>query len=126
MKLPVLFRSTVRSSRQVVSGLGRRAKSRCQCLLALTLGVLAPVAVEGITPTATLTGLNAPAALAFDSSGNLFVANSGTTTIKKFAPGATAAFGTLNNANGPIALAFDSSGTLFAAKNGTIVGMAPR
>ena len=27
------------------------------------------------TPTATLTGLNCPFALAFDSSGNLYVAN---------------------------------------------------
>ena len=30
------------------------------------------------TPTATLTGLNDPFALAFDSSGNLYVANCGT------------------------------------------------
>ena len=29
----------------------------------------------GLTPTATLTGLNNPRALAFDSSGNLYVAN---------------------------------------------------
>ena len=29
------------------------------------------------TPTATLTGLNYPDALAFDSSGNLYVANDG-------------------------------------------------
>ena len=34
------------------------------------------------TPTATLTGLNGPSALAFDSSGNLYVANSATATTQ--------------------------------------------
>ena len=38
------------------------------------------------TPTATLTGLNDPDALAFDSSGNLYVANYGNTTVSEFAP----------------------------------------
>ena len=32
------------------------------------------------------TGLNGPVGLAFDASGNLFVANSGDNTIEKFAP----------------------------------------
>ena len=41
------------------------------------------------TPTATLTGLNYPEALAFDSSDNLYVANWGNDTVSKFAPGST-------------------------------------
>src|SRR5262249_13790570 len=46
------------------------------------------------TPTATLTGLNAPNALAFDREGNLFVANFGSgagTTVSEFAATGTAA-----------------------------------
>jgi hypothetical protein len=38
------------------------------------------------TPTATLTGLSLPGALAFDAHGNLFVANEGNDTVKMFAP----------------------------------------
>ena len=40
------------------------------------------------TASATLTGLNNPKALAFDSSGNLYVANGGNNTVSKFARGA--------------------------------------
>ena len=39
------------------------------------------------TPTATLTGLNGPDALAFDASGNLYVANGGNGTVSEFDPG---------------------------------------
>ena len=42
----------------------------------------------GAAPSATLTGLSTPKALAFDSSGNLYVANDGNNTVSKFAPGA--------------------------------------
>jgi hypothetical protein len=41
------------------------------------------------TPSATITGLNDPDALAFDTSGNLFVANYHSGTVNKFAPGST-------------------------------------
>ncbi len=67
------------------------------------------------TPTATLTGLNYPIALAFDSSGNLYVANEAGTTVSKFAPGSTTPTATLTGLNNPIALAFDSSGNLYVA-----------
>ena len=52
----------------------------------------------GTSPVATLTGLNAPRALAFDSSGNLYVANFSATngTLSKFAPGATTPSATLS------------------------------
>ena len=39
--------------------------------------------------TATLAGLDAPIALAFDSSGNLYVANYGNDTVSEVAPGNT-------------------------------------
>ena len=50
------------------------------------VGALAPLST---TPSATLTGLGQPDALAFDSSGNLYVANDGNNTVSKFAPGST-------------------------------------
>ena len=67
------------------------------------------------TASATLTGLNLPYALAFDSSGNLYVANYGSNTVSKFAPGSTTASTTLTGLNEPNALAFDSSGNLYVA-----------
>ena len=75
------------------------------------------------TPTATLTGLNNPNALAFDASGNLYVANDGNgTTVSEFAPGSTTPTATLTGLSDPRALAFDSSGNLYVANqgNGTV------
>ena len=52
------------------------------------------------TPTATLTGLNDPDALAFDSSGNLYVANwRRHGTVSEFAPGSTTPTATLTGLN---------------------------
>ena len=78
------------------------------------------------TPSATLTGLNQPNALAFDGSGNLFVANRGFhsrgTTVSEFAPGSIIPTATLTGLNGPAALASDARGNLFVANgNGTTV-----
>ena len=67
------------------------------------------------TPTATLTGLIAPQALAFDGSGNLCVADPGSNTVSEFAPGSTTPTATLTGLSDPQALAFDSSGNLFVA-----------
>jgi hypothetical protein len=78
------------------------------------------------TPSATLTGLNQPNALAFDGSGNLFVANRGFhsrgTTVSEFAPGSIIPTATLTGLNGPAALASDTHGDLFVANgSGTTV-----
>ncbi|OYW70799.1 MAG: hypothetical protein B7Z37_29600 [Verrucomicrobia bacterium 12-59-8] len=102
--------------------------------------LLATVSVSGISSGAavqvatvaqnytitTLTGLNAPNDLAFDSAGNLFVANFGANTVSKFAPGATTPSATLAGLNGPISLGFDSSGNLFVGNSdGTLSKVAP-
>ena len=62
--------------------------------------------------------------MAFDSSGNLYVANGGAVsgTVSEFTPGSTTPTATLTGLNGPEALAFDSSGNLYVANGGT----APR
>jgi sugar lactone lactonase YvrE len=76
------------------------------------------------TPNRTLTGLANPSAMAFDAAGNLYVANSGGTTVSVFEPGQTMAKSTLTELDGPIALAFDSSGKLYVANfNGTTVSV---
>ena len=70
------------------------------------------------TPTATLTGLSQPCALAFDSHGNLYVANKGYgagTTVSEFAPGSTVPTATLTGVSNPSALKFDASGNLYVA-----------
>ncbi len=85
-----------------------------------------------ITPNVTLTGLNGPTAMAFNSSGDLFVANSGFTqqgtTVSEFAPGSTTPFATLVGLADPDALAFDHSGNLYVAnyqQTGSISVFAP-
>ncbi|MFM7131998.1 MAG: PEP-CTERM sorting domain-containing protein [bacterium] len=68
-------------------------------------------------------GLNVNHGLAFDTSGNLFVANSQTSSILKITPGGVSSVFATNRIFGPEALAFDSSGNLFISntQNGTIV-----
>ena len=78
------------------------------------------------TPTATLTGLSNPCALAFDANGNLYVANLGSsvsgTTVSEFAPGAATPTATLTGLTGPDALAFDASGNLYVANETNYFG----
>lgn len=63
--------------------------------------------------------LSAPRGLAFDSAGNLFVANSGIDTIEKFTPGgAPSLFVSGINAHG---LIFDSADSLYAAASGAAI-----
>jgi DNA-binding beta-propeller fold protein YncE len=59
-------------------------------------------------------GLSSPVGLAFDSAGNLFVANAGTNSILKFTPeGVRTTFA--SDLADPAGLAFDSTGNLFVA-----------
>ncbi|HEY5314842.1 MAG TPA: MBG domain-containing protein, partial [Pirellulales bacterium] len=74
------------------------------------------------------TGVDFPDALAFDSSGNLYVANEGNSTVEKFAVGSTTASATYSAGVAyPEALAFDSSGNLYVgnATNNTVEKFAP-
>lgn len=69
----------------------------------------------------TLSGaVTFPLALAFDGSGNLYIAN-GNNTVTKFAPGASTPSATLTGLGGPHAMAFDSSGNLYVANAGNTV-----
>ena len=87
------------------------------------VGGLGQPNILSTTPTATLTSLDNPDALAFDFSGNLYVAeyaNSSDSFVSEFAAGSnmpTALFTGLDN---PDALAFDSSGNLFVANFGLL------
>jgi autotransporter-associated beta strand protein len=65
------------------------------------------------TPAAVLNGLNNPQCLAFDGSGNLYVANMSNNTVSKFAPGSTTPSATLTGVEMPVTLAFDGSGNLY-------------
>jgi autotransporter-associated beta strand protein len=78
------------------------------------------------TPTATLTGINNPQALACDGSGDLFVVN-WNNTVSEFAPGSTTPTATLTGLHFPSALAFDSSGNLYVSNSngGTVSEFAP-
>ena len=66
------------------------------------------------------TNLNAPHGLAFDSSGNLYAANVGNSTISKFdSSGTYVSSGSIStNLVNPTGLAFDSSGNLYAGNLG--------
>src|SRR5205823_5499009 len=78
------------------------------------------------TKSTFASGLNGPIALAFDSSGNLFVADEFSDTIFKFTPNGTKST-FASGLNGPVGLAFDSSGNLFQAdySSGTIFKFTP-
>ena len=60
-----------------------------------------------------------PSALAFDSSGNLYVANAGSGTISKITSGGGVTLAWATVGTSPVALAFDSSGNLYVANSGS-------
>ena len=66
------------------------------------------------------TNLNGPRGLAFDTSGNLYAANTGggTSTISKFNSSGVYQSNITSNLNRPFGLAFDSSGNLYAVNTG--------
>jgi sugar lactone lactonase YvrE len=72
------------------------------------------------TPSATLSGLENPTALAVDAQGNLFVANRFGSTVSVFGPDGSPK-APLTGLEGPITLAFDAHGNLFVGNsNGTV------
>jgi hypothetical protein len=67
-----------------------------------------------------------PYGLAFDASGNLYVANDGTNTIERFTPGGVGSLFASTGSSSPGGLAFDSSGNLYATlTNNTIERFTP-
>jgi len=72
-------------------------------------------------------GLNAPTGLAFDSAGNLYVANSGDNTIAMFTTNGVGSVFASTGLSSPQGLAFNSGGTLYVANpgDGTIIGLFP-
>ncbi len=63
-------------------------------------------------------GLNYPLGLAFDSNGNLYVANAGNNTIEEFNSSGDGTVFASTGLSYPAALTFDSSGNLFVANDG--------
>ena len=74
-----------------------------------------------VNPIATLTGLSGPSAMAFDLSGNLYVANQDNDTVSEYAGGTLMA--TLTGVNGPVALALDANGDLCVANSDNTVSV---
>ena len=82
-------------------------------------------------PVATITdGIGEPVAIAFDSSGDLFVANygDGSNNVTEYASGSTTVLATFTDGvDGPTSLAVDASNNLFVGNsaNGTVTEYAP-
>ena len=68
-------------------------------------------------PIGTITdGISAPAGLALDSAGNLYVANSGNSTVTVYPPGQTTPSATYSNGvSSPMGVAVGSDGTVYVA-----------
>jgi hypothetical protein len=88
--------------------------SSCRHVVGSTITVYAPGSTK-VLRTITKT-VDQPFALAFDGSGNLYVANYGVNTVTVYAPGSTKVLRTIEKGvDRPDALAFDGSGNLFVA-----------
>ena len=66
----------------------------------------------------TLTGLTNPDGLAFDASGNLYVANYSSSTVSKVRLGGVVNAFVTSGLHSPAGLAFDASGNLYVANDG--------
>ena len=90
-------------------------------------GTVSEFAPGNIAPSATLIGLSYPQALAFDGSGDLYVANQGNGTVSEFAWGSTTLTATLTGLSSPEGLVFDTNGDLYVSNRGnaTVREFAP-
>jgi len=75
--------------------------------------------VTGSTPTTYVNGLSSPNGIAFDSAGDMFLVEHGSSTIAEIPFGSTtaSAFITQTSAQGPKDVAIDSSGDFFITDN---------
>jgi uncharacterized protein (TIGR03437 family) len=99
-----------------------------------TIAGTGTIGYTGDTAAATAATLSSPSGLAFDSAGNLYIADTGNNVIRKIAgstittvagiQGQGAGYGgdsgpaTSANLSGPTAIAFDSAGNFYIADNG--------
>jgi sugar lactone lactonase YvrE len=106
-----------------------------------SLSSFAPGATGNVAPTSTVSGagstLLAPNSMAMDSSGNIWVANSGHSTVVEFTQAQLAATGaptptvtlaaTAGSIDGPTSVAFDRAGDLWVSNaiNSSVVEFTP-
>ena len=77
--------------------------------------VASTATVGSAVSTFVSSGLNSPSGLAFDSAGNLYIANAANSTISKVTPTGSVSTFVSSGLNLPGGLAFDSSGNLYVA-----------
>jgi len=87
-------------------------------------GTIDKVSSNG-TVSVFATGLNRPEGLALDSSGYLYVADSGNSCIMKFDPNGNSSVFASTGQQAPSALAFDRSGNLYVSLFGRILEVTP-
>jgi len=104
--------------RSIVLGLALSVPTQVRADLGLLYVSSYPSTIETITPGGTTSpfasGLSNPWGMAFDSAGNLYVANVVSDTIEKItAGGVSSVFA--SGLNAPVGLAFDASGNLYVS-----------
>jgi len=94
--------------------------SACADNIYVSVGVILKFDSNGNESTFANSGLDIPEGLAFDGSGNLYVANAGNNTIEEFnATGSGSVFAAASSGlSFPVSVAFDASGNLFVANAG--------
>jgi hypothetical protein len=86
--------------------------------LHVSVGIILKFDSSGNESVFANSGLNTPWGLAFDGSGDLYVANAGNNTIEEFNLNGTGSVFATSRLDCPIGLAFDGSGNLFVANYG--------
>jgi sugar lactone lactonase YvrE len=90
-------------------------------------GLFGASSAVAASPQTFASGFHGPYGLAFDSTGNLYVANFNDSTVSKVTLGGTVTTFVSSQLNGPGGLAFDSTGNLYVAnfRNSTVSKVTP-
>ncbi len=97
---------------------GHRVRKVKNGILSTVAGTGQP-AFSGDRSSAAFAAINSPQGLAFDTAGNLYIADTGNGRIRKVTPDGTIT--TLAQVNNPIAMTFDAMGNLLVALSGCCV-----